>query len=85
MPTEVMEAVRSMLLDLEYLAEMRALEDSLRSGRPEAATVVPVSGLAVARLHVKENELRTALQHWTPRLAAAEVPPPPPPRAFLPS
>jgi Ankyrin repeats (3 copies) len=73
--------------DLEYIEMMRAMEADFASAtKPKGlhlSTVVPISGLILAKFHIIEQEFNTVLDVWKPRPKAAA--PAPPKRASLPS
>ena len=59
--------------DVKYLMKMKAMDDEIQLRRArgdlearelEMSDVVPISGLIMARLHVLECELRTAVEIW---------------------
>ena len=64
--------------DLEYMEEMRKMDDEIKEkrregkmeGKPlEMTSVVPVSGLVLARFHVHANEHATAIDLWDPQVS----------------
>jgi hypothetical protein len=66
------EMTLSLVKDLEYLIQMKKMDEEIRnqdqswkaSRKLEMSDVVPIGGLVMARLHVVECELRTALEVW---------------------
>ncbi|PRP85960.1 hypothetical protein PROFUN_06082 [Planoprotostelium fungivorum] len=61
------EKTQHLLADLNYLSEMKRLEDERFSGEKTSAGlshIVPISGLILSKLHRIENELATVLRHW---------------------
>jgi hypothetical protein len=61
--------------DIEYLLKMKKMDQEIQKQRKEGTIqptniemtdVVPVGGLIMARLHILECELRTALELWAP-------------------
>jgi hypothetical protein len=77
----------SLKKDVDYLLQMKSMDEEIRrrrkngeaeSSKLEMTDVVPIGGLVMARLHVIECELKTALELWTPKNKSQ--PPPKPPR-----
>jgi hypothetical protein len=71
--------------DMDYLLRMKSMDEEIQkrrqsgevesSGKLEMTDVVPIGGLVMARLHVLECELRTAIEignHKKPRLRRKE-------------
>jgi hypothetical protein len=61
------------LMDLEYLLEMKKLDEEISLERKqgfvadkkvEMSAVVPISGLVHARLHILSHELETVVDIW---------------------
>ena len=59
--------------DHEYLVKMKEMDEKIRKEKKEGkmekkelelSDVVPVAGLVMARFHVKNCELSTAIDHW---------------------
>jgi hypothetical protein len=60
--------------DMDYLLRMKSMDEEIQkrrqsgeiesSGKMEMTDVVPIGGLVMARLHVLECELRTAIEIW---------------------
>jgi hypothetical protein len=73
-PSEFFEQHRvSLERDMEYLLKMKSMDEEIKSRREsgilqatrvQMTDVVPVGGLVMARLHILECELRTALELW---------------------
>jgi hypothetical protein len=66
---------QSLEKDMKYLLKMKAMDEEILgritqgvsvSAALEMTEVVPVSGLAMAHLHILECELKTALDIWLP-------------------
>jgi hypothetical protein len=66
----------SLRKDVEYLLKMKAMDEEIQKRRQngevetgrklEMTDVVPIGGLVMARLHVIDCELRTAIEVWSP-------------------
>ena len=70
---ELEEGGEVMKRDHEYLVKMKKMDEKIAEGKKEGkmekkklelSDVVPVAGLVMARFHVKNCELSTALEHW---------------------
>ncbi len=70
--------IQSLLKDVEYVLEMKRIEEDdmqnyidgtkkPQKGGP-LSDIVPVSGLILGKLHRIENEFKTAIEHWSPRM-----------------
>ena len=57
----ILKKVGNRIKDLEYLLEMKRLEDNLLE---KQLHIVPVSGLCYGRIVRKENELKTVIEIW---------------------
>ena len=70
---ELEDGGKIMKRDYEYLTEMKEMDEKIevekREGRMEKSglelsSVVPVAGLVMARFHMYNCELNTAIDHW---------------------
>ena len=60
--------LQRLLDDLEYLFDMRRLEDNPRE---KSMHIVPISGLCVGRVVRLESEMRTVVEVWGAQFANA--------------
>jgi len=58
--------IRDALADIEYILEMKKLEEvTFNKKKVSLSKVVPITGLIFSRFHRLENELRTVLELWS--------------------
>lgn len=74
-----LKEMEGLVRDIEYILEMKKLEQDFRSRNQKqenggkVSDIVPISGLILGVLHRMENEHKTVFEHWSPRIRSSRT------------